>query len=145
MEYPATWSIDSEQDGFEVTPTMLNARAIDIAKFGRLYLNGGNWDGGQVVPKQWVVESTTRDVSDNRPWETFSRWQAGGGYYKYFWWGISRETDDYSVMGIGTYEQFIFVSPKAKVVIVRTASADGIDPLCWRQVVQYIADHSNQH
>ena len=38
MEYPATWSIDSEQDGFELTPILLNARAIDLAKFGRLYL-----------------------------------------------------------------------------------------------------------
>ncbi len=34
MEYPATWSIDSERDGFELTPIMFNARAIDLAKFG---------------------------------------------------------------------------------------------------------------
>ena len=56
MEYPATWSIDSEQDGFELTPILLNARAIDLAKFGRLYLNNGNWDGKQIVPEQWVVD-----------------------------------------------------------------------------------------
>ena len=52
MEYPATWSIDSEQDGFELTPILLNARAIDLAKFGRLYLNNGNWNGKQIVPEQ---------------------------------------------------------------------------------------------
>jgi len=139
-EYPATWSIDSEQDGFEITPTLLNARAIDLAKFGRLYLNDGNWDGKQIIPRHWVVESTTRDPNDRRPWETFSRWQDKGGYYKYFWWGVSREEGDYSFMGIGTYGQFIFVSPRTKVVIVRTADEDGVDPPYWREVFQYIAD-----
>jgi len=139
-EYPATWSIDSEQDGFEITPTLLNARAIDLAKFGRLYSNDGNWDGKQIIPRHWVVESTTRDPNDRRPWETFSRWQDKGGYYKYFWWGVSREEGDYSFMGIGTYGQFIFVSPRTKVVIVRTADEDGVDPPYWREVFQYIAD-----
>jgi len=139
MEYSATWSIDSAQDGFELTPIMLNARAIDLAKFGRLYLDNGNWDGKQIVPESWVAESTTKDSSDHRPWETFARWQ-DKGYYKYFWWGISRGEDDYSYMGIGTYGQFIFVSPKARVVIVRTADKDGIDPPYWSEVFQYIAD-----
>jgi CubicO group peptidase (beta-lactamase class C family) len=141
MEYSATWSIDSDADGFEITPILLNARAIDLAKFGRLYLNNGDWQGRQIVPEHWVVESTTSDPNDRRPWETFSRWQEGGGYYKYFWWGVSHEQSDYSFMGIGTYGQFIFVSPKTRVVIVRTADEDGIDPPYWREVFQYIADH----
>jgi CubicO group peptidase (beta-lactamase class C family) len=140
MEYPATWSIDSDHDDFEITPTMLNARAIDLAKFGRLYLNNGNWDGKQIVPSSWVAESTVRDPNDQRPWETFARWQDGGGYYKYFWWGVTGSGSDYSYMGIGTYGQFVFVSPRTKVVIVRTADADGIDPFHWREVFQYIAD-----
>ncbi len=144
MEYPATWSIDSEEDGFELTPILLNARAIDFAKFGRLYLNNGNWDGRQIIPQHWVAESTIRDPNDRRPWETFSRWQDEGGYYKYFWWGVSQASGDYSYMGIGTYGQFIFVSPKTRVVIVRMASDDGIDPPYWRQVFQYIADNINQ-
>lgn len=139
-EYPATWSIDSASDNFELAPILLNARAIDLAKFGRLYLNNGNWDGKQLVPSSWVAESTVRDPSDHRPWETFARWQDGGGYYKYFWWGVSGSANDYSFMGIGTYGQFIFVSPKDRVVIVRTADADGIEPYNWREVFQYIAD-----
>jgi CubicO group peptidase (beta-lactamase class C family) len=140
MEYPATWSIDSDADEFELTPIMLNARAIDLAKFGRLYLNDGNWDGRQIVPAGWVRDSTVRDPNDRRGWETFSRWQGDGGYYKYFWWGISRAGGDYSYMGIGTYGQFIFVSPGTKVVIVRTADSDGIEPVQWREVFEYIAE-----
>jgi CubicO group peptidase (beta-lactamase class C family) len=144
MEYPATWSIDSDADGFELTPILLNARAIDLAKFGRLYLDGGNWDGKQIVPERWILESTAPDPGDHRPWETFSRWQDKGGYYKYFWWGVSQGDGDYSYMGIGTYGQFIFVSPKTKVVIVRTADDDGIDPRNWREVFQYIAVQTNR-
>ena len=144
MEFPATWSVDSDADGFELTPILLNARAIDLAKFGRLYLNNGNWDGKQIIPRQWVADSTTPDPNDHRPWETFSRWQDQGGYYKYFWWGISQSDGDYSYMGIGTYGQFIFVSLKTKVVIIRTADDDGIDPRNWREVFQYIADQISQ-
>ena len=144
MEYPATWSIDSEQDDFEVTPILLNARAIDLAKFGLLYLNSGNWHGQQIIPERWVRESTTRDPNDHRPWETFSRWQDKGGYYKYFWWGVSLANGDYSYMGIGTYGQFIFISPKTRVVIVRTADKDGIDPPYWREVFQNIAEQVDE-
>ena len=144
MEFPATWSIDGDADGFELTPILLNARAIDLAKFGRLYLNAGNWDGKQIIPRQWVTDSTTPDPNDHRPWETFSRWQDKGGYYKYFWWGISQADGNYSYMGIGTYGQFIFVSPKTKVVIVRTADDDGIEPWKWREVFNYIAEQINR-
>jgi CubicO group peptidase (beta-lactamase class C family) len=144
MEFAATWSIDGEQDDFEITPILLNARAIDLAKFGRLYLDRGNWDGRQIIPEHWVVESTAQDPTDHRPWQTFPQWQANGGYYKFFWWGISQGPNDYSYMGIGTYGQFIFVSPRTKVVIVRTAEKDGIDPRHWRQVFQYVADQISQ-
>jgi CubicO group peptidase (beta-lactamase class C family) len=36
MEYPASWSLDSQQCGMEKMESGLNARAIDFAKFGRL-------------------------------------------------------------------------------------------------------------
>ena len=92
MEYPAIWSLDHDGDGIELAATLLEARAIDFAKFGQLYLDHGKWNGVQVVPEPWVAESTTPDPEDRRPWETFSQWQDQGGYYKYFWWGTSRRT-----------------------------------------------------
>ena len=39
MEFPASWSLDSQQSGMEKMESGLNACAIDFAKFGRLYLN----------------------------------------------------------------------------------------------------------
>jgi CubicO group peptidase (beta-lactamase class C family) len=60
MEYPATWSIDSDQDELELAYVLLNARAIDFAKFGQLFLNNGNWNGKQIISERWVIESTYR-------------------------------------------------------------------------------------
>jgi CubicO group peptidase (beta-lactamase class C family) len=39
----------------------------DYARFGRLYLNGGNWNGEQIIPAEWVRASTTIDMSRTEP------------------------------------------------------------------------------
>jgi len=41
--------------------------ARDLARFGILYLNGGAWAGKQIIPADWVAESTkTHSVGDER-------------------------------------------------------------------------------
>lgn len=42
MDAPASWSLDSDASGFEKMESGINARAIDFAKIGRLFLNNGN-------------------------------------------------------------------------------------------------------
>ena len=58
MEYNALFSIDSEESNFEYVPSRLIARAIDYARFGQLMLNEGNWNGNQIVSKDWTLKST---------------------------------------------------------------------------------------
>ena len=53
MEFPASWSIDSRTSATEKAFCCINARARDYAKFGRLYLNKGRWNGKQIIP-MWV-------------------------------------------------------------------------------------------
>jgi CubicO group peptidase (beta-lactamase class C family) len=53
----------------------INARAIDFAKFGRLYLNRGEWNGKQVVPASWVEQSSRLDATSDP-----------ADFYQYFWW-----------------------------------------------------------
>jgi CubicO group peptidase (beta-lactamase class C family) len=65
-EFPASWSLDSQETGFEKMESGINARAIDFAKFGRLYLNGGNWGGKQIIPEDWVQASTQIDPTVDR-------------------------------------------------------------------------------
>jgi CubicO group peptidase (beta-lactamase class C family) len=139
MEYSALWSVDSEEDGFELSHVALNARAIDFAKFGELFLNNGKWEGRKIISEKWARESTAPDPTDHRPWETYGAWAEAGGYYKYFWWGEVAASGEYVYSAIGRWGQFIFVAPKANVVIVRTGGSFGIDQLKWLQVFRYIA------
>jgi CubicO group peptidase (beta-lactamase class C family) len=85
----------------------------DMAKIGYLYLNEGMWDGSQIVPKEWVVESTKKqiEVIDSELW-------IGDGY-GYQWWTLS-------VSGHSTYTawggdgQHICVIPDLDMVIAIT-------------------------
>lgn len=54
-------------------PFRMSAR--DLARFGLLFLNSGNWAGKQIVPASWVEEST-RSYSDT----------GSKGGYGYLWW-----------------------------------------------------------
>ena len=59
MEFPASWSIDSEEGQMEKMESGVNGRAIDFAKLGRLMLLDGNWEGKQIISKAWVKECTS--------------------------------------------------------------------------------------
>lgn len=104
MEYDATWSLDRKKDGIEKTFCCLNARARDFAKLGRLYLNNGNWNGMQIVSKEWVKASTTANTTNG-----------GAKHYKYQWW----LQPDGSYMAQGILGQYIYVNPTKKLTIVR--------------------------
>ena len=118
MESNASWSIDKKKDGLEKTFCCLNSTAIDFAKFGRLYLNKGNWDGKQIVSKSWVEESTKLDTLDGSV-----------PYYQYQWWS-ARPGEDFFAEGI--LGQFIYVYPKKNLIIVRLGSSYG--NTSWRSV-----------
>jgi len=126
MEYPASWSLDSNESGFEKMQQGINARAIDFAKFGVLFLNKGTWNGQQIIPEQWVVESTAPDPNGNRPWRVATDWKQASGYYKYLWWGRVRPDGSYVYMARGGLQhQWIYVSPQDRVVIVRFGLVEG--------------------
>ena len=52
----------------------LQLRPRDMAKFGLLYLNGGVWNGQQIVSQEWVEASTQPHAA------------LTGGGYGYQWW-----------------------------------------------------------
>lgn len=117
MEFPASWSLDSQRSGMEKMESGLNARAIDFAKFGRLYLRHGDWDGKQIVPESWVRESTT--VASDARWTN----------YKYLWW-IPRSGNG-RYMAVGNLGQFIYIAPDKECLILRFGRAK---PREWQKV-----------
>jgi CubicO group peptidase (beta-lactamase class C family) len=137
MEYPASWSLDSEASGFEKLESGLNARAIDFAKFGRLYLRDGDWDGRRVIPADWVAASTREEATVDR-----TRYEGGGpitpagpAYYGYFWWGRRRADGGYDFSARGNHGQIIYVSPPARLIVVRNGERYGIEPAAWSRVL----------
>jgi CubicO group peptidase (beta-lactamase class C family) len=125
MEYPGSWSLD--EAGFEKMESGINARAIDFAKFGRLFLHNGNWNGARIIPAEWVAESTRADTSvDYRAYYPDSFiFTDGQGYYKYMWWGMQRDTQNYDFMALGNHGQLIYVSPQKNLIILRFGESYG--------------------
>jgi CubicO group peptidase (beta-lactamase class C family) len=105
-EAGASWSLDSEESGFEKMESGINARAIDFAKLGSLYLHEGMWNGTRIVADSWVRASTA--VSDDPSPE-----------YGYWWWTYrDDELGDYYAAR-GNKGQFIVVIPERELVVVR--------------------------
>ena len=128
MEYTASWSLDSETSGFEQMGSGINGRAIDFAKFGRLFLNNGDWNGTQIISKEWASESTMPDPNDQRAWHPdawFSPWKQKDGYYKYLWWGQIQPDGSYDYTALGHLGQYIYVDPQARMVVVRFGHDEG--------------------
>lgn len=111
MESDASWSTDRKKNGMEKAFAGINATARDFAKFGRLYMHKGNWNGKQLVPGHWVEESTKVDASHGSAW-----------YYQYQWWLPSKEGDFYAAGHLG---QFIYVYPAKNLIIVRLGKKSG--------------------
>ena len=134
-EYGAGWSLDSEQHGFEKMESGFNARAIDFARFGLIFLHGGFWNGLQILPAIWVAESTSPLRPDPRTWEIFADWKEQGGTYSYHWWGLDQPDSGHDFMALGQYGQMIYVAPRKNAVIVRMG--DEVDPaVSWPHVAQ---------
>ncbi|MEI8094632.1 MAG: serine hydrolase [Spirochaetales bacterium] len=116
MEADAAWLIDGA--GMEAAFGGFNAVLRDYARFGRLYLHQGNWNGVQVVPADWVKASVTPDAPHLMPGKRdSSSWVLGYGYQ---WWVPEGDQSDF--LAIGIYGQAIYVSPATGIVIARTAA-----------------------
>ncbi|MEL6537373.1 MAG: serine hydrolase, partial [Bacteroidota bacterium] len=95
----------------------------DMAKIGQLMLNEGEWNGEQLISKEWIEKITTTVT----PAEIVgSRWGRGADYphqlaYGYYWWllqSIHNHPDfegAYSATGWGG--QYITIIPKLNMVV----------------------------
>jgi CubicO group peptidase (beta-lactamase class C family) len=100
--------------GIKITPR-------DMAKIGVTFLNGGVWDGEQIVSEQWIEKSATQFPGNSRinvPGE-----DSGRVGYAYTWWtkqypNSGNEVNMYYAGGWGG--QLIMVLPELDTVVVFT-------------------------
>jgi CubicO group peptidase (beta-lactamase class C family) len=91
----------------------------DMAKLGYLWLNNGNWEGEQIVSREWVENSVKPQME-----------LGGDDYYGYGWWVSTDDPQAYNADGRGG--QHIAVVPAWKLMVVTTGGGfawDGIVPL----------------
>ena len=126
IEHP-TW--DTSPQKISLGGYGLNLRTEDIAKFGQLYLQKGQWHGKQLIPAAWVEAATARQTSNGSNPE--SDWDQGYGYQ--FWQcrhGFYR--------GDGAFGQFCIVMPALDAVVAITSGTrdmQGVMNLIWDKLL----------
>lgn len=89
----------------------LRMNALDFAKYGQLYKNGGHWNGKQIIPQNWVSKTFTK----------YRGWQ-----YGYLFWNTTfnangKEYEAFNASGNGGNKIFIFKNQPVVIVITATA------------------------
>jgi CubicO group peptidase (beta-lactamase class C family) len=109
---PAVEEVDWGEDpqGFATGGYGLHLRPADLAKLALLYLQHGKWDGQQIIPAQWIADSTTAHVQK----------EDGSGYG--YLWTVYPEADHYAALGLGG--QQVHVYPSRNLIVVVTASLE---------------------
>lgn len=112
----------------------IRMNALDFAKYGQLYKNGGKWKGKQILPKAWVVKTFTQHKAIP---------SRAGEHYGYLFWNKTYQVQD------NQYETFycagnggnkIYVFQDQPLVIVVTATAYGT-PYGHAQVDKMMTDY----
>jgi CubicO group peptidase (beta-lactamase class C family) len=115
MEQDAYISVDSV--GNEFAGGGLNTGLRDLARFGEMMRNDGQFNGQQVIPK--AVVDDIRKGGDKTAFPA-SYTTIPGASYRNMWWVLHNEHGAYAARGI--HGQTVYIDPKADMVIARYAS-----------------------
>ena len=120
---------DESGDGVSLGGFGLSVTTEDIARFGQLYLQKGQWNGERVLPVEWVEAASARQVSNGSSPD--SDWEQGYGYQ--FWrcrHGLYR--------GDGAFGQYCIVLPEQDAVVAITSGVGDMQAvmnLVWKHIL----------
>ena len=93
----------------------LNLTTRDYAKFGQMFLQGGEFNSAQVIPAEWVKASTVHSAPNIG--------DRGVGYGYQWWIPMPQEgANKGDFMACGIYGQYIYVNPARGIVIAKNAA-----------------------
>lgn len=105
---------------------MFSISARDLARYGLLYLNGGAWNGTQIVPSSWIDRSW--EPVDNDMYYTLK--------FGYLWWvfedgiiyvNVDPTFEDHIYFTSGNRGHALFVIPYLDLVVVHRVHVQGVD------------------
>lgn len=130
-----TW--DQSPQGISIGGYGLYLRTEDIAKFGQLYLQNGNWNGRQLLPADWITQATSKQIDNEKaPSAGNPDWRQGYGFQ--FW-----QCRHGAYRGDGKDGQFCIVLPKQDAVIAITAKTGNMQrqlDLVWQHLLPAFHD-----
>lgn len=91
----------------------------DAAKLGQLYLDGGIWKGKQIIPKEWVEQSTAKQVDTPQEMGLY-------GYGYQIWRGGRKDSFNFN----GMLGQNVVVYPDLQMVLVLNAASNELFQNC---------------
>jgi CubicO group peptidase (beta-lactamase class C family) len=109
IEHPV-W--DTNFQGISLGGYGLRVRTEDIAKFGQLYLQQGQWNGKPLLPAAWVQAATAKQVSNGS--NPKSDWNQGYGFQ--FW-----RCRHNAFRGDGAFGQYCVVLPDQDAIVAITS------------------------
>ena len=100
--------------GNVLTYCCIDMSARDFSKFGLLFSRNGNWDGEEIISKDFVDETFTQVWDVTPQW-----WTDSERGYSLHWW-VSKNDEEGSIFNAsGKYGQYIFVDRKNDIIFTR--------------------------
>ena len=116
MEQDAYYQVDGL--GTPFAGGGFNAGLRDLARFGELIRNMGNWHGKQIIPMASVAD--IEKGGNKEAFEKSGHPELKGWSYRNMWW--MTENKDGAFAARGVHGQTIYIDPAAEMVLVRLAS-----------------------
>ena len=131
------WTEESET-GVAMGGFGLNVRVDDIARLGQFYLDGGCWEGKQLLDPAWVRDAQT-PWSDNSTGGNRgqSDWSCGYGYQ--FWMC----KPEHVFRGDGAFGQYCIICPDQDMVIAINSGVEDMGAVMdsiWKHILPAVSD-----
>lgn len=139
MEQDAYYQVD--ELGIPFAGGGLSAGLRDMARFGELIRNQGQWQGEQIIPAaavQDIQQGGDPELFAKAGYDTLTGWS-----YRNMWWITHNDNGAFAARGV--HGQTIYIDPTAEMVLVRFAShpvaANGANDATSLPAYQAVADY----
>lgn len=102
---PALWQVDSKKNGVEKAYCCLASNAQDFARFGKLYMQHGDWEGQSLLDSSYIAQSIRPHFQESPE-------------YGYGWWMGQYADRSYFYMD-GHLGQYVIAVPQDELIVVR--------------------------